>query len=245
LAELDAALDQLSGSEACFVQIVGEAGIGKSRLLAELCQSGEDRGYLVLDGRAAEFERDIPFGLIVDALNDYLGSLEPALLRALDEGQLVELASVFPAVPRYERLAARREDNAERYRLHYAIRSVLERLTTRKPMLLALDDVHWADAASVEVLTHLLRRFRGPLLTAMAYRQPPARLVGALEAAARNGFGTQLELTPLNSEDTRRLIGEDLDEPTRVAICRESGGNPFYIEQLARASHGRPLPSGL
>ena len=60
----------------------------------------------------------------------------------------------------------------------------------RQPMLLALDDVHWADAASVEVLTHLLRRFHGPLLTAVAYRQPPARLRSALEAAARSGFGT-------------------------------------------------------
>ena len=73
LAELDGALDRLAAGEPWFVQIVGEPGIGKSRLLAELCRRGEDRGYLVLEGRAAEFERDIPFGLIVDALNDYLG----------------------------------------------------------------------------------------------------------------------------------------------------------------------------
>ena len=244
LAEIEGALDRLAAGQPWLVQIAGEPGIGKSRLLAELCRWGEERGYLVLDGRAAEFERDIPFGLIVDALNDYLGSLEPALLRTLDEGVLAELASVFPSVPRYDRIASLRDDNAERYRLHYAIRSVLERLTARQPMLLALDDVHWADAASVEVLAHLLRRFRGPLLTALAYRQPPARLVGALEAAAHAGFGTRLELTPLTSEDADRLIGDDLDDATRAAICRESGGNPFYIEQLARASHGRPLQSG-
>ncbi len=244
LAEIEGALDRLAAGQPWLVQIAGEPGIGKSRLLAELCRLGEERGYLVLDGRAAEFERDIPFGLVVDALNDYLGSLEPALLRTLEEGMLAELASVFPAVPRYERLASLRDDNAERYRLHYAIRSVLERLTARQPMLLALDDIHWADAASVEVLTHLLRRFRGPLLTALAYRQPPARLAGALEAAARGGFGIRLELTPLTAEDTQRLIGDDLDDATRTAICRESGGNPFYIEQLARASHGRPLQTG-
>src|SRR5262249_2023522 len=135
-------------------------------------------------------------------------------------------------------------DSAERYRLHYGIRSVLERLTSRQPMLLALDDVHWADAASVEVLTHLLRRFRGPLLTALAYRQPPARLVGALEAAARGGFGTRLELSPLSTEDAERLIGDDLDDATRAAVYRESGGNPFYIEQLARASRGHRIRTG-
>jgi predicted ATPase len=243
LAEIEGALDQLTGGQPWLVQIAGEPGIGKSRLLAELCRSGEERGYLVLEGRAAEFERDIPFGLIVDALNDYLGSLEPSLLRALDEALVAELASVFPAVPRYERLTPLRDDTAERYRLHYAIRTVLEKLTTRQPMLLALDDVHWADAASVEVLTHLLRRFRGPLLTALAYRQPPPRLLGALEAAARSGFGTRLELAPLSTEDAGRLIGSDLDEATRALIYRESGGNPFYIEQLARTSHGRPLAS--
>ncbi|MBV9607191.1 MAG: AAA family ATPase [Solirubrobacterales bacterium] len=239
LAEIQSALDRLSARQPWPLQIVGEPGIGKSRLLAELCQSARNRGYLVLDGRAAEFERDIPFGLLVDALNDYLGALEPALLRALDDGLLAELAVVFPAVPRDGRLAAPREDSAERYRLHYAIRGVLERLTTRQPIVLALDDVHWADAGSIEVLTHLMRRFRGPLLTALAYRQPPPRLASALEAAARGGFGTRLELAPLSTQDADRLIGEDLDDATRAVIYRESGGNPFYIEQLARTGRGR------
>ena len=100
LAELDVALDQLAAGEPWFVQISGEPGIGKSRLLAELCRRGEDRGYLVLEGRAAEFERDIPFGLIVDALNDYLASLEPAILRSLDDDALSEIASILPSLPR-------------------------------------------------------------------------------------------------------------------------------------------------
>jgi ATP/maltotriose-dependent transcriptional regulator MalT len=244
LAEFDGVLGRLAAGQPWLVQLVGEAGIGKSRLLAELSTRAEDRGYLVLDGRAAEFERDIPFGLIVDALNDYLGSLDPALLRALDEGTLADLASVFPSMPRYDGAAGRLDGNAERYRLHYAIRGVLERLTARQPLLLALDDVHWADAASVEVLAHLLRRFRGPLLTAIAYRQPPRRLVAPLEAAARGGFGTRVELPPLSSGDAARLIGDDLDDSARTVIYRESGGNPFYIEQLTRAIQAEPIRIG-
>ncbi len=241
LAEIDVVLGRLADGQPWLLQFVGEPGIGKSRLLAELCARAEDRGYLVLDGRAAEFERDIPFGLIVDALNDYLGSLEPALLRTLDEGLLADLASVFPSVPRDMRTAVRMDDNAERYRLHYAIRTVLERLSARQPLLMALDDVHWADSASVEVLAHLLRRFRGSLLTALAYRQPPERLVGALEAAARAGLGTGLEVLPLGSRDAASLIGDGFDDAARASIYRESGGNPFYIEQLVRASHSRPI----
>jgi len=237
LAELEGALDQLAAGNPWCVQIVGEPGIGKSRLLSELCRRGEDRGYLVLNGRAAEFERDIPFGLIVDALNDYFGSLEPAVLRALDDDVPRELAAVFPALPRDPDAPASRGEGAERYRLHYAVRSVLERLARRHPLLLALDDVHWADAASVEMLAHLLRRFRGPGLMAVAYRQAPSRLLAALEGAARAGRGSRLEPALLTSEETERLIGLDIDEAARTMLYRESGGNPFYIEQLVRARH--------
>src|ERR1700759_3123419 len=64
LTEIEGALDRLAAGQPWLVQIVGEPGIGKSRLLTELCRRGEARGYLVLDGRAAEFERDIPFGVV-------------------------------------------------------------------------------------------------------------------------------------------------------------------------------------
>ena len=236
LAELEAALDRLAAGEPWLVQVVGEPGIGKSRLLAELCRRGEDRGYLVLDGRAAEFERDIPFGLIVDALNDYLASLEPAMLRALDGNPLRELVAIFPALLDEDSVPRRRGEGAERYRLHYAIRSVLERLTERQPMVLALDDVHWADAASVEMLTHLLRRFRGPLLTAIAYRPAPTRLLAALEGSVRGRPASRIEPAALTAEEVEQLVGADTDEATRALLYRESGGNPFYVEQLARAS---------
>jgi predicted ATPase len=77
---------------------VGESGIGKSRLLAELARHAARRGFLVLDGRSAEFEHDIPFGLIVDALNDYVGALEPSVIRTLDEDSVAELASILPSL---------------------------------------------------------------------------------------------------------------------------------------------------
>jgi tetratricopeptide (TPR) repeat protein len=241
LAELDVALERVAAGTPWFMQIVGEPGIGKSRLLFELCRRGEDRGYLVLDGRAAEFERDVPFGLIVDALNDYFGSLDPAMLRALEGDPLRELASIFPSLPRPNGAEDSSGQGAERYRLHYAVRNVLERLTEPQPMVLALDDVHWADAASVEMLTHLLRRFRGPLLTAVAYRATRTRHLVALDATARSGRGSRLDLTPLSSAEAARLIGSDADEATRSLLYRESGGNPFYIEQLARTGHLRSL----
>src|SRR5438067_11084755 len=80
LSELAQILDAVQGGLPGFVQILGEPGIGKTRLLSELGRCAEERGWLVLDGRAAEFEREVPFGLMVDAMNDYLGGLEPAVI---------------------------------------------------------------------------------------------------------------------------------------------------------------------
>src|SRR6201994_1362378 len=98
LADLDRALDRLAAGQPGVVQLIGEPGIGKSRLLAELAQRAEGRRHLALVGRAAEFEQDLPFGLIIDALNDYLGTLEPACLHALEDHTVQELAAVFPSL---------------------------------------------------------------------------------------------------------------------------------------------------
>jgi DNA-binding CsgD family transcriptional regulator len=232
---LERAIDRVSSGAPCVLEIVGEPGVGKSTLLAELARRAAGRGFLVLDGRAAEFERDIPFGLMVDALNDYAGALEPSVIRALDEESLTELASILPSLSTHATGKTKRRPDTERYRVHYAIRALLERLAMRHPVLLSLDDVHWADAASLEVIAHLLRRFRGPLLGAVAVRHAPTQVAAALENVARVGSGVRLELQPLTEQEARELMDPRLDTATRAMIFRESGGNPFYLEQLARA----------
>lgn len=237
---VEGAIDRLEAGEPWIIEVVGEPGIGKSRLLSELASRAVGRGYLVLDGRAAEFERDVPLGLIVEALNDYVGSLDSTVLGSLDDATVEELASIFPA------LASRREPDdpgwptGDRYRAQYAMRALLERLARPRPLVLILDDVHWADGASIDVIAHISRRFRGPLLAAFAFRHPPARLAAALHMAARRGFGSRIELTPLSAEEADALIGAGVDRTTRTALYRESGGNPFYLEQLARVADDRP-----
>jgi DNA-binding NarL/FixJ family response regulator/tetratricopeptide (TPR) repeat protein len=225
LRVLDDALARVARGTPFALELVGEAGIGKSRLLEELRGRALERGFDVLDGRAAEFERDVPFGAIIDALNDRVAALEPAQIRALDADVVAELAAVLPA------LAAERtpeRDRPERYRVHYAVRALLERVAARRPVVLAVDDVHWADAASLEVIAHVLRRFRGPLLLALAFRRAPAELAASLEAAARGDGGARVVLGPLSLADARVL-----HPGASEALHRETGGNPFYLEQLA------------
>lgn len=90
----------------------------KSSLLAEFARRAESRGYLVLDGRAAEFEQDVPFARVIDA-PEYPGTLDPVFLRALDDAAVQELAEVFPALSRFVVLLSPRRSDAERYGFHH------------------------------------------------------------------------------------------------------------------------------
>ena len=184
LRAIEATLDALNGGQRQCLQVVGEPGIGKSRVLRELADSADGRGHLVLSGRGTEFEQELPFGVFVDALDDYLGTLNPRELERLGAERRAEVAAVFPALADLAGGDAPRAHlEAERYRTHRAVRALLERLAVRVPLVLALDDLHWADEASVELVCHLLRHPpSGAVMLVLAYR--PAQVASALAQAA-------------------------------------------------------------
>ncbi|HEV2815503.1 MAG TPA: AAA family ATPase, partial [Solirubrobacteraceae bacterium] len=222
LAQLETALTALDGGSSPCVALEGEAGIGKTRLLTELRELADARGHLVLSGQAAEFERDVPFSVWVDALDAYVAS------QGIEAGD-----DLAPLLPSLFRAGARGEAVAEeRYRTHRAARSLLETLAGSQPLVLVLDDLHWSDAASIEMIAALLRR--GPdarVMLALAFRrgQAPPRL----EAALAGPSVVRLELAELDREAAAKLLG-DLDPRAVAALYRDAGGNPFYLEQLAR-----------
>src|SRR6266545_3667360 len=234
---LEQALDELDRGRSGAVELVGEPGIGKTRLLRELAGRAELRGQLVLAGSASELERDLPFSVFVDALDEYVEGLDPKQLAALADDVQAELAQVFPAL---SALAGEREvaPQHERYRSHRAVRSLLEQLASTQPLVLVLDDLHWADPASIELLGALLRRPpAGPVLFALAVRprQVPERLSTALERAGRADLLTRIELGALNAEEARELLGDAAGRADAGVLFTESGGNPFYLQQLARS----------
>jgi predicted ATPase len=96
LALLDDALAGLAQGAARAIEVVGPAGIGKTRLLAELAAKAEDRGHLVLTGTGAELEQDLPFWVFVDALDEYVEGLDPRRLERLGERVRAELGQVLP-----------------------------------------------------------------------------------------------------------------------------------------------------
>ena len=92
----DDALSELDRGRSAALALVGEPGIGKTRLLAELAARADARGQLVLSGSASELERDLPFWVFVDALDEYVAGLPPRRLEALDDDVRTELALVLP-----------------------------------------------------------------------------------------------------------------------------------------------------
>jgi DNA-binding NarL/FixJ family response regulator len=231
LGLLNEVLTEIDQGRAAAIELVGEPGIGKTRLLAEFAARADARGRLVLSGSASELERDLPFSVFVDALDEYLRGLDADRLARLDADVRNELAHVFPS------LSGLATGNVtlqhERYRSHRAVRALFEHLAQTRPFVLVLDDFHWADSASVELLGALLRRppAAGVLMAlAVRPRQMPERLSIALERVQRAAPLTRIELGALTPLEARQLVGERVD-----VLYDESGGNPFYLEQLARS----------
>jgi DNA-binding NarL/FixJ family response regulator/tetratricopeptide (TPR) repeat protein len=230
LGHLDAALDALEEGGAVYLTLEGEAGIGKTRLLDELRSRAQARGHVVLSGAAAEFEREMPFSVWVDALDAYVLSQDFARHESWDESLGAELGQMLPSLRGSDGATATVAD--ERFRAHRAVSRLLALIAEEKPLLLVLDDLHWGDSASIELIAALARRApSAPVLMAFAFRPGPValRLTGALTSPRVHRLG----LEPLSEADAARLL-DHLDRETAAAVYRHGGGNPFYLEQLGR-----------
>ncbi|MEZ5406864.1 MAG: AAA family ATPase [Acidimicrobiales bacterium] len=216
--------------------VTGEAGIGKSRLLDELMAIASQDGWLVLCGFSSEFETDVPFGPVIDAFDDYLRSLDADAVERLAADGLGVLGMVFPALQAIGGTVDQPVTATERFRLHRAICDLVERLAARTPVLWVLDDLHWADNATLELLTHLLlRRPQASVAVVVGARvgQGSQRAIRCIDDLRASTEVESIELAPLDLETIAAVVGES-DRVTSERIHRVSGGNPFFALQLAR-----------
>ena len=205
----------------------GEPGIGKSRLLADLAAAAPPPAASCSAARASEFEADLPYALWTEALDRAPGRARRARGSAAEPAAL---AALLPAL-------ATRARAGDRHRTTARCATCSSGSRRRGRSSLWLDDVHWADPASLDALAALVRRPpAGPVLLAVAAREGrlPAALAAALAAAARDGRVTDLPLAPLSEAEAARAASAQA--PPRST--RVSGGNPFYLEQLARGRRG-------
>lgn len=253
-AELKAllrAVHETFEGDATTAVVAGEPGIGKTFLLGVLQDRVEQLGGLVLSGRASEFEA-LPFGVIVDALDDHLRTIDPQVLAALGADLLGELTALFPALSRLGLDEPVVRTPAERVGGYVAVRALLDLLARDRPVALVLDDLHWADRSSVELFGFLMRRpGRGRVLLVGSYRprQVDTDLAADVARSTYDGMARYIEVGPLDEAEAAELVG--VRDP-RVAedLHRATGGNPFYLLTItgadaAVAASGSGLPPAI
>ncbi|GIH46763.1 Tetratricopeptide repeat-containing protein [Microbispora rosea] len=229
-----------------FLALAGEPGAGKTRLLGELAAMAGGDGFTPLWGRAAEYEQMLPYSALVDALDDHLDARREEVVRTVGSGQAALLSGVFPglaaddapiggALPGDEPALADDRSGLARYRLYRAVRHLVGGLAGTAGLLLVLDDVHWSDDGTLEFLDHVVRHPpAGPVLMAVAYRPAQAAPRVARLAAAAGPRGHEVAVGPLSAAEVRQFLGPDVSRGRGTALYEASGGNPFYLEALAR-----------
>lgn len=231
-----------STDRARLVAVVGERGVGKSALLAELTGAARRRGFEVCAGlppRPVRAGADrSPTGRLapwIEALDEYVAQIGPARLRALPGVDHDVLAATLPSLggPR----VGLGESGLDRLHMFRAVRLLL-RATPAPGLLVVLDDLEQADDESVELLDYLMRRdLAAPVIFAVGYRdgRRSARLEALVTGAAVANRAERIKLGPLSAEETESLIDESVSRSRRRFLVRASGGNPLCLEVLLRS----------
>ena len=246
LAELRLGLSGAMEGRGRLLLLVGEPGIGKTRTAEEIAAEAERRGARVVTGRCYEGDGAPAFWPWVQVLRACVEERDPVRLRAelgpgaADIAELVpELRQRFPDLPAAPPIPAEQA----RFRLFDSITTFLQHTSAAQALVVVLDDLHWADASSLQVLQFLARELRkSHLLLIGAYRDvelrrdhPLAQVLGEL---AREPLYQRVLLRGLDEADVRRFIehaaGKAVNESLVAAVYQMTEGNPFFIGEIVR-----------
>ena len=243
LGVLDRAIAGTVGGSAGLVIVEGPAGIGKSRLVAEARARAAERGVLVLAARGGELERDFPFGVVRQLFEPHLGN-EGVGERILAGGARAA-ATVFGPPGEVEHGGISGEGG---FAALHGLYWVTVNLSAEAPLLLAVDDLHWCDRASLRFLAYLARRLGGlPVLVAGSARPSEPAADDPLLAELRSDPGAQvLTPKPLGAAAAAELVREQLGEgvePAFAAACHAAThGNPLLLSELLKALRAEGVP---
>ncbi len=263
LARLRATLAPVRAGLGRMAVVVGEPGIGKSRLLWELRQIAESDGLGWFEARTVSYGRNLPLHLAVDLVRALVGLPDPIEsipadqasarlasrlqdLAGPDTAEIGPILSHLLSLP-LDAAGAERLEHMEpktlRLRYGEAIAALIRAAAREQPLVMVCDDVHWADDASTDLLQPLAAAVAGqPVLWVLASRAereaPGWRLIGA----AGEAFGEALvdvRLRPLEADAGERLVAnlleiESLPLSTRATILRRAEGNPLFVEEIIR-----------
>ncbi|HKF39115.1 MAG TPA: AAA family ATPase [Ktedonobacteraceae bacterium] len=261
IARLQRAFNQARAGQRRAVFLCGEPGIGKSRLARDFTRWGEEtQQAIVLWGYCYEMSGLLPYQPIADAISAHVQNCSPEQLRAMLGASAIDLAKIAPGIrlklpelPQPEPLGP----EVERRNLYNAVARFFNVLAAQRSLILILDDLQWADAATVHLLNYLTLQGGsspfGSVTTADRANAVPLYLLlyragevyethplrGLIAALQRGGMGEELRLQRLNEEQVQQLLVNMARHPVTPAfageIYRHTEGNPFFIGEAIRS----------
>src|SRR5919199_877524 len=249
LFALEDALLAAHRGESRFVALGGEAGMGKTRLARELATRARRLDWQVLWGACSEAELPLPYLPLVEALGNYLsGDDVERLGRQLGAARL-ELAQLFPQLGGDEPPPSLGDPAQAKLRLFEAVVALLAIPAREHGLLLVVEDVHWADSATRELLDHLARRLTGMrALVLVTYRSDELDrrhpLAPLLQTWRRSSVAETVTLSPLDRGEIAEMIATILDADTigpefRDLMHLRTEGNPFVLEEMLKEAIDR------
>jgi DNA-binding CsgD family transcriptional regulator len=235
LALLAAAATDASAGRGTVVLVEGPAGIGKTTLLRAACAGAGEPGWQVLTARGLALEGGFPYGIVRQLIEPVRAAAAPGEWDGLLDGAAGLAARVFDWTE-----PGPVEDDVP-YAAMHGLYWLVANLAARRPLVIAVDDAHWADAPSLRWLVHLAARIEGlPVALLLAVRSGPGEPaeLGELRTCPA---ATVLRLGPLDRETTALFVRGRLGRQADDAVCHachdSTGGNPFLLESLAAALH--------
>ncbi|HYN98826.1 MAG TPA: AAA family ATPase, partial [Actinomycetota bacterium] len=246
MQRLDAALAAAEQGLGSAVMVFGEPGIGKTRVVEELVQQALVQGFTTATGGGVEGGSTPAHWPWVQVISSLLDSADPEGLAEAVGGGVAELAQIVPKLKQALgsiNSPANNDAETSRLRLFEAVAGLLKELARRAPLLVVLEDLQWADVASLELLSFLAPYLKDcRFLVAGTYRPGEVGaehpLQETLAALARHQAVSQLELRGLEEKDVGALIAGYTGEPPVpdlvATVQSRTEGNPFFITELAR-----------
>ncbi|MFL5861708.1 MAG: AAA family ATPase [Solirubrobacteraceae bacterium] len=244
LFALEDALLAAHRGESRLVALGGEAGMGKTRLASELARGAQRLGWTVLWGACSEAELPIPYLPLVEAVGNYLSTHDIGRISESLGAARRELAQLFPQLGTDEPATPMGDPAQAKLRLFEAVVGLLGGAARDQGLLLILEDVHWADSATRELLDHLCRRLTSMrALLLLTYRSDELDrrhpLAPLLQSWRRSGSAELITLTPLDRTQIAEIIsaildGERVEPEFRELMYARSEGNPFVVEEMLK-----------